>query len=108
MSHQHEASCVCDAIHRLECLFRCGDFVAIATTGGDIKFGWVEKVDDGLLGLKFVAVFSPACPCEPILAPRVVIPLSQVTDVLVDPDVDGAWQGGIQQIQAWRQREARA
>jgi len=57
----------------------CGEFVAVSTSGGDVKFGWIDSVDDGLLQLQFVAFFSPACPCEPVFALEALVPIYQIT-----------------------------
>ncbi len=82
--------CQCKAVRELECRLshECGEFVAVATTGGDVKFGWVDGVDDGLLQLVYVAFYSPACQCEPIFAFQATVPVYQITDVLKDPCVD--------------------
>ncbi len=82
--------CQCKAIQELECRLgrECGEFVAVSTSGGDVKFGWIDSVDDGLLQLQFVAFFSPACPCEPVFALEALVPIYQITGVLKDPCVD--------------------
>ena len=82
--------CQCKAVQELECRLdhECGEFVVVATTGGDVKFGWVDGVNDGLLQLRYVAFYSPACPCEPLFASQATVPVYQITDVLKDPCVD--------------------
>jgi hypothetical protein len=82
--------CQCKAVKELECRLehKRGEFVAVATTGGDVKFGWVDDVDDGILELRYVCFFSPACPCEPVFAFKALVPVYQITDVLKDPHVD--------------------
>lgn len=87
--HKDE-DCLCQAVHELEGRLgrKCGEFVAVATTGGDVKFGWVDRVEDGLLKLQCVAFYSPACPCEPVFAFKAFVPVYQITDVLKDPLVD--------------------
>lgn len=106
----HE-DCVCDAVEEIACLLsrKRHDPVVVATTGGDVKFGWVEKVDDEVLILKFVAFYSPACPCAPLYAYRAFVPLYQITDVLDAPKMaDTPYEDAFRRIESWRQNEGSA
>ena len=100
--------CVCEAVDRLGWLLRKkhGEFVVVATAGDDVKFGWVHKVCDDVLILKFVAFYSPACPCAPLFAYKAVIPLYQITDILEGLDLsDERYQDAFQHIESQRQQE---
>jgi hypothetical protein len=106
--HDKDQDCVCEAVEELECLLtrKHHEFVAIATTSGDVKFGWVHKVHNEVLLLKFVLFYSPACPCAPLFAYKAFIPLYQITDVLDAPDMgEKPYRDAFQRIDAWRKQE---
>jgi hypothetical protein len=100
--------CVCEAVDELEWLLRRkrDEFVVVATAGGDVKFGWVHKVCDDVLVLKFVAFYSPACSCAPLFAYKAIIPLYQITDVLEGLEMsDERYRDAFQHIESRRQQE---
>lgn len=61
-----------------------GESVVVNTVGGQAWFGYVDKVKDGLLKLKYVETYSPACPCDPTPSIRASIPIKKITGVLFD------------------------
>jgi hypothetical protein len=61
---------------------RRGRPVVVATAGGEVRFGYVGGVDEGLLVLHDVAFYSPACPCQAVEAGTSWVPLKAITDVL--------------------------
>jgi len=108
MHHCDSENCQCEAVEELEeRLSYCHDrFVAISTTSGDIKFGWVNEVRRGILKLRYVLVFGPACPCAPLFADEAMVPVYQITDVLEDPEMcNKPYREGFQHIDGLRMKD---
>ncbi|KAA9030684.1 hypothetical protein [Niallia endozanthoxylica] len=81
MSHNNEsAEELQDKLDNLK-----GDFVALQTEGGQIWYGYVGDVEDGLVKLKYVEAYTPACPCETIWwFDRAWVVINQITGILYD------------------------
>jgi len=103
--HCDSKNCQCEAVEELEARLSCWHhrFVAISTTSGDLKFGWVNEVCHGILKLRYVLVFGRACPCAPLFADEALVPVYQITDVLENPNMcDKPYREGFQRIDGLR------
>lgn len=102
--------CLCETVEELVCLLKRKhkNLVGVATVGGDVKFGWVHEVRDEILILKYVAFFSPACPCVPVFSYKTIVPIYQITDILEGLDLGAQYQDALQHIESLRSQEQKA